>query len=217
MCHFLWFFIFWWTWCLVLLFVLWYCCFELCLVFRNLLFTLPEGRTLPNGWREEAFAWVCGIKKGIHLFAGGNKPWCLGCAWGRASSLDLIEVPSEDTKAWVHQSKYKTHDRCQGTELSFKEMMCKNIVWQDKGNTVLKGCGGMFFGSRRCKWSWEQPDGEALQGWRGQCGRLGNSRKHPPSSVYSCSFCSCGLIYTFKNTWNSLWGFRKKQNVHKDS
>ena len=25
-------------------------------------------------------------------------------------------------------------------------MMCKNIVWQDKGNTVLKGCGGMFLG-----------------------------------------------------------------------
>lgn len=39
-----------------------------------------------------------------------------------------------------------------------------------------------------------------------------NSRKHPPSSVYlfSCSFCSCGLIYTIKNIWNIFMRFQEE-------
>ena len=122
------------------------CCGILRLVLRNLLFTLPKGKPFcQNGWREEAFPWVCGIRKEIDLVAGGNRPWCLSCAWERASSLDLIEVPSEDTKLWIHQSKYKTHDRCQGTELFFKKMLCKSVVWQDKGKPASKACGICFW------------------------------------------------------------------------
>lgn len=162
-----------------------------------------------NGRRGGTLAWNCGMRKGIGLIAGGNRPWALSRAWERESGLGLIEVPSEDTKAWILGCKHKTHDRHGSMETFFKKHAAQEDSLAEYRKPSIKSLWGVFLGvkdesgvgSSRMEKHWYYWRGAGMGGAGvGDWSTPGSIR--PPLCMcchLSCSLCSCGLSHTFKN------------------